>query len=581
MPDVMMDPARLPPGVVAQIGQPRFAQGEVLQSLTERADGSVFGYAYRYVRIWDGTTGMTRWSMQTQTPSLEAAVARSADVVVTSEAHTSILMVDTVNVINTRTGERLLTKDYNDVFAVAVSSNGRHVLLMASTLGLRDMVTGEEPSPPTRVIAIAGLVRDDRSVVAVERDRVVRWDGTKAGAVETVATLPARPRVVAFDAAGTRVAWALGDRFGLVDIASGAALMDVTKPGLAFKSLAVSPDGRRVATGTADRVIMWEAGKDAPSWEYPIRYMDKIPIAFLGNGDVITGELSRMIRLSPAGQPRPQPPIVELEGFAVDGTLVLDIDGKDTGFDLTKKREVPAGPLQREHVPKGIPAWADEAVLATDGSMTAWSAAAMECAKVRVWRSRGGTWTSGKPRSCTESVLTPWIVGPGMLADVSEDSPVVWDVASGKQVLEIPSAGRKFDDLVGVPDQDHVVVVFFQPDHVYQDDPYRGQQFKMGFYVELWSRKSGKPLVGIHVPPERMGLLYPVASRDGSTVYFGWKDGTVDALDVRSGKLRALGRHPSGIRSVEESPLGGLLATVDDEGRAFLWQPHAGAGAPR
>jgi WD40 repeat protein len=567
IPGVVMDPARLPPGAVAQIGQPHFELGEGLQSLSVRADGSVFGHGHEYVRIWDGATGMTRWSMQAQSPGLLAAAALDADRIVTSEAHK-------VTVIDARTGERLLNKTFNTVFAVAISPNGRHVLVMTSTLARRDMATGEESSPPTRVLATAGLVRDDRSVIAVERDRVVRWDGTKEGAVETAATLPVRPRVIAFDASGGRVAWASGDRFGLVDLGSGTALMDVKRPGLDFATLAVSPGGSRVATGTAGRLLVWETGKDTPSWEHPVPYKKKPPVAFLASGDVLFREPSRMVRLSPDGQLRPQPAVVQFKGFAVDGTLILDIDGKATGFDIAHKREVPAGTVQGDPIPKNAPGWVDRAVAASDGSVTAWSEteAIVQCDKIRVWRSKGGPWTSGKPRTCeAEGVGYPWMPGPGMLADVSEHSPVVWDTATGKRVLEIPGDGRKLAHLLGVPDLDIVVVVFFQPEYVDRADPYEGIQFDTGYYLELWSRKSGKQLAVVTAPAERIRVVDMVASRDGSTVYIGWKDGTVDALELRPAKLRMLGRHPSGVRSVEESPVGRMVSTVDDDSRAFIW----------
>ncbi len=150
---------------------------------------------------------------------------RRADVIAISEE-------SQVTVIDARTGAQLLQKLFNTVNAVAVSPDGRHVLVMTGTLSLTDLASGDTWSPPTRVTAIAGLVRDDRSVIAVQGDRVLRWDGTRAGPVETAATLPARPRRIAFDASGERVAWATGDRFGLVDLASGAALMDIKRPGV-------------------------------------------------------------------------------------------------------------------------------------------------------------------------------------------------------------------------------------------------------------------------------------------------------------------------------------------------------------
>jgi WD40 repeat protein len=573
MPDVVLDPARLPPGAVAQIGQPRFTLGEALTALSVREDGSVFGHGSKYLSVWDGATGIARWSVRTRTPALEAAAALRADVIATAEA-------SHLAVWDTRTGRPILQRSFDSVNAVAVSPDGRHVLVMANTLSLVDVATGEALSPPTRVTALAGLVRDDRSVIAVQGNRVVRWDGTKAGAVETVTTLPVPPRVIAFAASGGRLAWASGDQFGLVDLASVAALMDVTKPGLAVATLAVSPDGSRVATGTAGRLLVWEVGKDEPSWEHLVRYKVKPPLAFLADGDVLFGEVSRVLRLAPGGQPRPRAAAVRFKGFAADGTLLIDVDGKTTGIDIAQKREVPPGAHAEEPIPEGAPDWADRAAVATNGSVIAWNESeSLDCGRVRVWRSEGGIWTSGRPRTC-DGDGGMWVLGPGMLADVTEDSPLIWDMATGERIIEIPADGRKLEAMLGVPDLEGVVVVFRQEEYRDLDDPY-AEQIEAGFHIEVWSRKTQKMHAVVTAPAERMGVGDTIASRDATTVYFGWQDGTVDELVLRPTKLSTLGRHPAGVRSVNQSPVSRVIATLDDEGRAFLWQPDAGAGAPR
>ena len=564
--DVVLDPARLSHGAVAQIGQPRFVLGEALGALRVREDGSVFGHGFKYARIWDGATGIARWSMRTRAPALEIAAARRADVIVTAEA-------SQLTVRDAQTDRPILQKSFDSVTAVAISPDGRHVLVMANTLSLLDVTSGEAVLPPTRVTALAGLVRDDRSVIAVQGDRVLRWDGTKAGAVETVATLAARPRVIAFDASGERLAWAVGDQFGLIDLASGAALMNVKHPGLPVATLAVSPDGTRVATGTSGRLLVWESGKGEPSWEHPVRYKGKPPVAFLADGDVLFGDVASVVRLSPAGQARPRPPATRFKGFADDGTLIVDVDGKTTGIDVAQKREVPAGTPEEEPVPEGAPDWADRAAVTSDGSVIAWNESeSTECGPVRVWRSNDGIWTSGKPRTCDGEGSLPyaWVLGPGMLVDVTQDSPVVWDTTTGKRILEIPADGRKLDAVLGVPDLDIVVVVFLQEADHDLDDPY-AQKVAPGFYLELWSRKSGKKIAITTAPLERAGIADTVAGRDGTAVYIGWTDGTVDALALRSTELRTLGRHPAAVRVVDESPVGRMVATLDDDGRAFVW----------
>ncbi len=570
--DVVLDPTRLPPGAVAQIGQPRFVLGEALGALSVRDDGSVFGHGFNYARLWDGATGLARWSMQTHKHAFEVAAARRADVIAISEE-------SRLTVVNARTGAQLMQKLFNTVFAVAVSPDGRYVLVMTGTLSLNDLETGDASSPPTRVTAIAGLVRDDRSVIAVQGDRVLRWNGTKAGPVETAATLPARPRRIAFDASGERVAWATDDHFGLVDLASGAAIIEMKRPGLAIETLAVSPDGSRVATGIAGRLLVWDVGKSEPSWEYPVRYKTEPPAAFLADGDVLVGDLSSIVRLSPDGQPRPRASVVRFTGFASDGTLIIDIDGKKTGIDIAQKREVPAGTHAAEPIPEGAPDWVDRAIVASDGSAIAWNEdEGRECDRVRVWRSKHGLWTSGEPRTCGGEGGLPhaWVMGPGMLVDVSEASPVVWDTATGKRVLEIPAGGRKLDAVIGAPALDIVVVVFFQEAHRDLDNPY-AEPVEPGFYLEFWSRESGKKISTTTAPVERAGVADSVAGRDSTAVYIGWSDGTVDALVLRSAEFRTLGRHPAAVRVIDESPVDRMISTLDDDGLTFIWAPQDNA----
>lgn len=161
------------------------------------------------------------------------------------------------------------------VLALAFDPAGRRLASASSSgrLGVHDLVDGT-----SRVIAFAGL---DLSAVAFGPDG--RWlvaggdqGFLKAFALEPGATPPvfagtgrSAVQSLAFDAAGQRLfAASRAGRIEVFDNASGqrTAALDVLQHG-ALERMAVSPDGRFLATGHATgEVVLWLRTADDADW---------------------------------------------------------------------------------------------------------------------------------------------------------------------------------------------------------------------------------------------------------------------------------------------------------------------------
>jgi hypothetical protein len=573
---VILDPAKLPAGAVAQIGAARFVAAESLHELVVRRDGSIVGTGFQHARIWRAN-GEPIWSVRTNAETLHAVAADVADVFVVLDRHHTYA---TLRVLDAALRVHGPTFELGSVRNLAISARGTRVLALGSTVAALEVATGTKVITPTPVVAVAGWVDDAGGAVVVAGDQILRWSGVKGEAPVAIATLPSRARHAAFTPSGASLAWTTGDRVGVVDLTTGASVMDALSSDADVVRVTISSDGGQVASSSKGKIAVWDAGTGKVAWGHDASRSAAPAVAFSLDGDVLVSEVSRVVRFSRTGERRPTPDETRFVDFDVGGAVILTHAGRTVGIDLVTMKEVTPGPRLEEPVPANAPEWADRAGVAIGGGVTAWSDDAIsECAPMQVWRADGTIWTTPKPRDCTADVIVgPWAPGPGMVADTTGADPIVFDAALERAVLTIEARRRTLVGLAGSPDLDLVVAVFERHGRGADPDDNLDPEEAVGrpvaaFDLEVWSRATARLLAASEVPPERGILADLLVRRDGLAAYLGWVDGTIDELSLPSAAVRTLGRERAGIRLIEQSPTSQHIVTTADDRRTTIWLP--------
>jgi WD40 repeat protein/tRNA A-37 threonylcarbamoyl transferase component Bud32 len=135
----------------------------------------------------------------------------------------------------------------------------------------------------------------------------------------------------------------------------------------------------------------------------------------------------------------------------------------------------------------------------------------------------------------------------------------VWDVASGKELLTIPTGG------------DYVFAAAFSPD---------GMHVALGgdgtpTFVGIWDAQKGTLVRDL--PGHRDSVLSLCFSRDGKRLLTGSYDNTARLWDVESGKsLKVFQGHEQEVRSVAFSPNEDRILTASEDGSVLVWSASSG-----
>jgi len=321
----------------------------------------------------------------------------------------------------------------------------------------------------------------------------------------------------------------------------------------AVNSVAWSPDGKRLATGS-DGTVIWEAATG------------KVLLNVSGDGGVVSG-----LAWSPDGK-----------RLATDGSAAKVWDAA-IGKELLN--------LSGSGVAISGVAWnPDGKRLATgnlDGAVTVWNA--VTCKILRSW--------PGHPHSVESAAWSP---DGNRLATVSGDKTgTVWDAATGKELLSFSGHSHPAFSVAWSPDgeqlatacedgtasvwkaatgeelrslsghQGQVWTVAWSP------DGRRLATGSMDHTTKVWDPTSGKELLSL---VGHTGDVVSVAwSPDGTRLATGSWDKTAKIWDASPGiELLSLSGHNGGASDVAWSPDGKRLATASDDETAEVWDAIAG-----
>ena len=353
--------------------------------------------------------------------------------------------------------------------------------------------------------------------------------GHRAGLL-SVSWSPDGKRLATGSADGTARVWQVSD---------GRELLTLKGHTGCVWSVSWSPDGRRLATGSEDGTArVWDAA---------------------GGRELLT--LGR--HTGPVHSVSWSPDGTRLATGSEDGTAkVWDAAG---GPELLTLKG-PTGPAISVDIrsfwsPSGVwsVSWSPDGKFLATGSYDG---------TVKVWDAAGGRepLTVGRHASGVHSVS--WSPDGTRLATGSWDSTArVWDAAGGPERLTL----KGHTSLVGS--------VSWSPD---------GTRLATGSgygTAKVWDAASGRELLTLrgHTSPVSSlpwspGLVSPVSwSPDGKQLATGSGDGTIKVWDaVGSRELLSLKGHTGGVHSVSWSPDGQRLATGSGDGTAKVWDAAGG-----
>ncbi|KAH8674864.1 vegetative incompatibility protein HET-E-1 [Tricladium varicosporioides] len=361
---------------------------------------------------------------------------------------------------------------------------------------------------------------------------------------------------VAFSPDGKQVVSGSGDRtVRLWDAATGAALQTLEGHSSSVNSVAFSPDGKQVVSGSGDRTVrLWDAATGAVLQTLEGHSSYVTSVAFSPDGkQVVSGSGDKTVRLWDTATGAA---LQTLEGHSYVTSVAFSPDGKQvvsgSGDRAVRLWDAATGaPLQtfEGH------SYVSSVAFSPDGKQVALGSGN---ATVRLWDA-----ATGKALQTLEG-HSDWVNsvafspdGKQVVSGSGDNTVRLWDAATGAplQTLEGHSS--------------YVTSVAFSPD---------GKQVVSGSgdnTVRLWDTATGKALQTLK---GHSSYVTSVAfSPDGKQVVSGSGDKTVRLWDAATGKaLQTLKGHSGYVTSVAFSPDGKQVVSSSGDKTVRLWDTATG-----
>jgi WD40 repeat protein/serine/threonine protein kinase len=368
------------------------------------------------------------------------------------------------------------------------------------------------------------------------------------GPVSSVAISPNGQRIVTGSADQTARVW---------DAATGKELLTLKGHSAAINSVAFSPDGQRIVTGSADQTAkVWDAatGKERLTLKGHSAAINSV--AFSPDGQrIVTGSADQTANVWAANSGKERLTLkghsaaISSVAFSPDGQCIVTGSADQTA----KVWDAPTG--KERLTLKGHSAAINSVAFSPDGQRIV-TGSADQTAKV--WAANSGKERlTLKGHSAAIRSVAFSRDGQRIVTGSEDKTTKIWEAASGKELLT----------LIGHADQ--LRSVAFSPD---------GQRIVTGSIdgtAKVWEAASDKePLT---LKGHSAAISSVAFSRDGQRIVTGSEDKTAKIWEAASGKeLLTLIGHADQLRSVAFSPDGQRIVTGSIDGTAKVWEAANG-----
>jgi len=431
---------------------------------------------------------------------------------------------------------------------------------------------GEKTKPADAVLA-ARYSRDGKLIVTANRDRTATlWDAQRQTSLQRFAEgheFLASSSV--FFAAGARLATSGGDgTVRIWDVATGTEILELDGTGRTA-TLAVSPDGKWIATGSASNdVIIWNAQTGEEVAVLTAHEASVTALGFTPDGlTLATGDdLGRCRLWNYQADSDEWTGSYWLHGhsrsitalaFVAQGNRLLTASGDNTcaQWDVATGQELTESVLTH-------PAWVADMAVSADGTRALTSC---DDGKLRLW-SLADARVLREIDAVEEAAITSVDLSPdaswALAVTAAYGTVQMWNLESGDEVLaDDRSAWMQLGDRGGIlwaaqftPQGDQVLTIG-------------------GNDARLWD--IGTRESSVRFSPHGAVAAADI-SPDSKLLVTGSWDQSAKIWDIASGKaLRKLdGLHQGYVNSVRFSPDGQSILTGCDDGTARLWDVATG-----